>query len=79
MQDLQFKLDDTFYTITPQAYTSSYGDSKCNVLIWYRDDDSESIILGNYFLQDFVTSFNYETGSIKFGLNINAIEGASIT
>ena len=79
LQDIQLKLDDTYYTIKPEAYTSSFGDSKCNVLIWYREDLVESIILGNYFLQDFVASFDYEEGQIKFGLNVNAIEGASIS
>ena len=75
---MRFKLDETIYTIKPQAYTASFGDSKCNVLVWYREDLFESIILGNYFLQDFVTQFNYETGQIKFGLNVNAIGAASI-
>ena len=35
-------------------------------------------MLGNFFFRDFVTSFEYETGTVKFGLNVNALNGANV-
>ena len=79
LPDFIFQIDDILYTVPPAAYTQSFGDTKCNVLVLFREDLDESIILGKYFLQDFVTSFEYDTASIKIGLNVNSNDGAKIS
>ena len=79
MLDFIFQIDDVLYTVPPAAYTQSFGDTKCNVLVLFREDLNESIILGKYFLQDFVTSFEYDNASINIGLNVNSNDGAKIS
>ena len=81
MQDLPsivVQLDDVLYSIPPETYTQSFGGSKCNVLVKYRDDSSTAIILGNYFLQDFVMSLDYSDVSVKFGVSNLAPANATI-
>ena len=76
--DFIFQIDDVLYTVPPAAYTQSFGNTKCNVLVLFREDLDESIILGKGFLKNFVTSFEYETASIKMGLNVYSDHGAEI-
>ena len=78
LKNFSIQLENVVYTIPPETYTESFGDNKCNVLVKYRDDSSESIILGNYFIQDFVLSYNYADVTVKFGVNINSPSGTSI-
>ena len=75
MNDITIVLGNTYYTITPDGYTFS-GDNKkkfkCTVAISYNDDHQGLFILGDTFLRNFVSTFNFKESTIQLGVNINA-------
>ena len=75
MKDITLVIDNTYYTITPDGYTFS-GDNikkyKCTVAISYNDDKQGLFILGDTFLRNFVSTFNYKDGFVQLGVNVNA-------
>ena len=81
MRDITIQLQNTYYTITPEGYTFS-GDNKkkylCTVAISYNDDHQGLFILGDTFLRNFVSSFNFKEGTIQLGVNVNAPGGTQI-
>ena len=40
--------------------------------------DKQSIDLGTLFMQNFVTSYDYKSGTVRFGVNVNAPEGTKM-
>ena len=81
LENLTIKLENTLYTLTPSGYTFS-GDNawdfKCTVAISFLDDNGGIYILGDTFLRNFVSTFNFAEGRIDTGVNIYASEGTSI-
>ena len=79
MKNLEFTIDGTTYVIPPEGYTASDGDLgfACMVFVSPRYDAS-TISLGNMFMRNFVTSYDYSAGQVKLGLNVNAPDGAAI-
>ena len=79
MKPLSFKLDSTTYTIPPELYALDYNKSgyKCMIYVSTKHD-SESIDLGTLFMQGFVTSYDYSSGVVRFGVNVNAPEGTTM-
>ena len=79
MKNLEFSIDGTSYVIPPEGYTESDGDLgyKCMVFVSPRWDTT-TISLGNMFMRNFVTSYDYSAGEVKLGLNVNAPDGAAI-
>ena len=79
MKNLEFKIDGTEYVISPEGYSESNSDLgyKCMIFVSHREDTS-TIHLGNIFMQNFVTSYDYSEGKVKLGLNYHAPSGTAI-
>ena len=80
MKPLSFKLDSTTYTIPPEGYTESNSETTgypCMIFVSSKFD-YQSIDLGTLFMQNFVTSYDYKSGTVRFGVNINAPEGTKM-
>jgi len=80
MSSLTFTLDANQYTIPPQAYTLSNGDLQghlCSVAVSYSPDSLGLYILGDVFLRQFVSTYDYKNKKIKFAINTNALTGVS--
>ena len=87
MESLSFELgsgsNTKYYTLPPAAYAvsqivgvSSEGTTySCEVMISKMDGNC---ILGDTFMRNFVTSFNYRTGGIKLAINAYAPTGLTI-
>ena len=67
MKDITIVIDNTYYTITPDGYTFS-GDNirkyKCTVAVSFNDDHQGLFILGDTFLRNYVSTFNYKDGIV---------------
>ena len=63
MGNIEFSIDGTFYSIPPEGYSESNGalGYKCMIFISRRFDVS-TISLGNMFIRNFVTSYDYSAG-----------------
>ena len=76
------QLGDNKYTIPPESYTftqaTSISTSVCRIGISYIDSSNGIYILGDTFLRNFVTSFDYAKGEIRLTQNINAPTGISV-
>lgn len=64
MSDLTIQLGENHYTMPPETYTFSrsknWRQKKCTVAISYTDSSSGVYILGDTFLRNFVTTFDYK-------------------
>ena len=81
LQPLTIQLGDNHYKIPPEGYTFSGDNVKkylCTVAISFNDDKQGIFILGDTFLRNFVSIFDYNDNSIHLGVNANAPEGTSI-
>ena len=81
MSSLKIKLQENYYTLPPAAYTYSTTDSfglhMCTVGISYSGG-SASYRLGDTFLRNFVTTFDFENRKIRLAINKNAPSGITI-
>ena len=50
----------------------------CTVAISYTDSNSGVYILGDTFLRNFVTTFDYHNQEMKLAINVNAPDGLKI-
>ena len=74
-------LQENYYTLPPEAYTFSRGNifqKKCTIAVSYTDSSGGVYILGDTFLRNFVTTFDYESGEMQLTINVNAPAGVSI-
>ena len=63
------------------AYTFPQGNffqKKCTIAVSYTDSNSGVYILGDTFLRNFVTTFDYKNGKMKLAINVNAPSGIII-
>ena len=81
MSSLMIQLQENYYTLPPEAYTYSttdkWGSRNCIVAISY-EVSSEKYMLGNSFLRNFVTTFDFDKGEIRLAVNKNAPSGVTI-
>jgi len=78
LQNLTIFLNGNEYTITPQGYTLSNGDldgHKCAIAISAMDDSQGLYILGDTFLRNFVSTYDYKKKAVRLAVNINAPVG----
>ena len=69
------QLGENYYTLPPESYTFPQGNffqKKCTVAISNTDSSGGVMILGDTFLRNFVTTFDYESSKIELTANINA-------
>lgn len=82
MKPIMINLQDNFYTLPPEAYTFSRDSSrqkkKCTVAVSMTDDSSGVYILGDTFLRNFVTTFDFANGQMHLAINKNAPAGVKI-
>ena len=64
------------YTIPAESLTEVA--SNCKLLIEYNEPLEDMIYVGLPFFENFVAAYEYTKGRVKFGLNVNASEGAAI-
>ena len=63
MEPLVIQLQENYYTLQPEAYTFSQGNrfqKACTVAVSFSDDAGGVFILGDTFLRNFVTTFDYK-------------------
>jgi hypothetical protein len=80
MQPITFYLDSNEYVIQPQGYTLSNGDldgHSCAIAVSYDSDSSGMYILGDTFLRNFVSSYNYKKKTLGLAVNAHAPAGTA--
>jgi hypothetical protein len=78
MEPLTLVLDANEYVIMPQGYTLSNGDLDghlCAIAVSYSSDIMGIYILGDTFLRNFVSSYDYKRKTLGLAVNINAPAG----
>ena len=81
MKDLEITLQENHYTIPPAGYTFSRGNlfqRKCTVAVSYTDSSGGVYILGDTFLRNFVTEFDYSSLEMRLTINKYAPDGVKI-
>ena len=78
MHNLTIQLDNTVYTIPPEAMTSSENGTDCTILIDYQESLGPNIYIGLPFFENFVAVYNYPNGIVQFAVSDNAYAGANI-
>jgi len=80
LPSIEFVLDSIHYGLSPQSYTVSLSSvtgmdvTGCELMLTSYGD-STNIILGAPFMQQFVTTFDYDKNTVSFGTNANAAAG----
>lgn len=77
---IEFVLDNIHYGLSPQSYTVELSsvtglDVTGCALMLTSYGESTNIILGAPFMQQFVTTFDYDKNTVSFGTNANAAAG----
>ena len=78
MKNMTIVLDNNEYTIPPAGYTLSNGDldgHACSVAVSYSADSMGLYILGDTFLRNFVSTYDYKANEIRLAVNVNAPDG----
>lgn len=79
LKNLEFSIDGTKYVIPPEGYSETDNNQGYACMLWISHrSEVETIELGTAFLQNFVTSYEYRSAKVNFGLNVNAPVGAKI-
>lgn len=81
MKPLMINLQENYYTLPAEAYTFSRDNifqKKCTVAISWTSDSGGVYILGDTFLRNFVTTFDFANGEMRLAINKNAPAGVSI-
>lgn len=80
MQNLTIYLNSNEYVITPQGYTLSNGDldgHACSVAVSYSADSQGLYILGDTFLRNFVSTYDFKKKTVRLAVNKNAPVGTA--
>ena len=79
LSSITFKLSNTNYVIQPDGYLlSNTMGHTCVIAISYVSDSQNMYILGDTFIRNFYTVFDYQTNKVKFGISSNAPPGTKI-
>lgn len=81
LKPLTFTFEANIYTIPPEAYTLSNGALEghaCSVAVSYVADSTGLYILGDTFIRNFVTNYDYSNKKINMAVNINAVTGVLV-
>ena len=79
LHNLEFEMQGLHFSLPPSAYIFSMFDASypgCYVGVSYMDDGT---ILGDTFMRNFITSFDYKTGVISLAANPAAPSGVQIS
>ena len=81
MKPLMIQLQENHYTLPPEAYSYSKSNifmKKCTIAVSYTDSSGGVYILGDTFLRNFVTTFDFANGEMLLTQNKYAPTGVSI-
>ena len=81
LSPLKIQLEDNYYTLPAASYMFDRGNiyqKKCTIGISYTDSTSGVYILGDTFLRNFVTTFDYNNSEMELVINVNAPDGVEI-
>jgi hypothetical protein len=82
MESIMIQLGENYYTLPPEAYTfsgqSRFSSVQCTVGISYSEDSSGIYILGDTFLRNFVTTFDFGRNEMRLTINKYAPSGVKI-
>jgi hypothetical protein len=81
MQPLSITLQENTYTLPPEAYTFPQQNVMyplCTIAVSYTDKSGGVYILGDTFLRNFVTTFDFASGEMQLTVNVNAPAGITI-
>lgn len=76
---MTFRLSNMSYVIPPAGYLlENYNLHACAIAVSYISDSHNMYILGDPFIRNFYTAFDYSTNKIILAVNANAPSGTSI-
>jgi len=79
LPDLTFQINNVKYTIPPEGYTlSNVLRHECVIAISWMTDDSGLYILGDSFLRNFVSTYDFKNNEVVLMVNPNAPAGVLI-
>ena len=81
MDSITIQLGENYYTMPPEAYTfsaTSRFSRKCTVGISYTEDSSGIYILGDTFLRNYVTTFDFKKNEMRLAVNKDAPTGLKV-
>lgn len=73
MRHMDFRLDGITYIVPPDRQTIEIGNKKCQPGIFLSEAQTTTAF-GQTFMENFVTSYDYENGQVKLGVNLNVNE-----
>jgi len=77
---ITISLSNSTYTIMPEGYTlSDEPDIPCAIGISSLPNTSNMYVLGEIFMRNFITTFNYKDNTVSFAVNVNAPVGTKAT
>ena len=76
LKNVTIQIEHVMYTIPTGSFTEVFLN--CQLLIEYDESLEDMIYVGLPFFENFVAAYEYTKGRVKFGLNVNASEGAGI-
>jgi len=85
LASIQVELDHVTYSMPAEAYLLPQYDETtgledmCLFSIWPIDDDQNLYLIGDTFLRQFYSSYDYQNNTISFAVSVNAREGVEIT
>lgn len=72
LQDLVIQLDGTNYSVPPYGYlVENYQSHKCAIAVSYLGILQDSYVLGDAFIKNFYSSFDYQNLTISLAQNSN--------
>ena len=82
MKPLMINLQENYYTLPPEAYTFSRDkifQKKCTIAVSWTSDSGGVYILGDTFLRNFITTFDFGKSEIRLAINKNAPAGITVS
>ena len=77
--DVQVRIDDVIYNMPPESYLlPEINGVECLIGIFPIEDESGLYILGDNFIREFYSVFDYENNQVKLALHANARPGSVI-
>jgi hypothetical protein len=73
LEPLSFVLDDETYTIPASGYlVKDYSDFECTAMVSYLPDANNMYILGDTFIRNYYTIFNYEDFTVTLATYVDS-------
>ena len=77
MQDMIILIDSVYYVVPPRAQTTRDGDQLCRPAMFLAEQLTVTM-LGQKFMENFVTSYDYSNGKVDLALSAHAHQGTTL-